>query len=941
MFVRLTVPVALVAAFITSLTLPPATAAPSSREPVPPLAQLPVARPAPGPKLAPKFAPGTVLVKFRAGTATRDRVLARNSARVVGSLPGGFVEVKVKGAPEAAAAVLRRDPSVEVAVLDYIRHAAVTPDDPFYKGGYQTYLDLMRLPSAWSLNRDATTQVIAVLDSGIDAGHPDLSGRLVPGYNSVDGGSTVDETGHGTFIAGVAAAKTHNALGVSGVVWNGRIMPVKVTFNLAGDSRDSDIIRGLDWAVAHGATIVNMSFSGGVDNPALHAAIQRANSKGVLVVAAAGNTGRGEPEYPGAYSEVIGVGATDKTGKLADFSTWGGWVDIAAPGTGIVSTFPRDLYPSGYGISGGTSFSAPLVAGLAALVRTRYPSLTPAQVIGRLKTTARDAGPRGIDPYYGFGLVDAYAALGGTLGGDLGTASPDANEVPDRATPLTLPGSTSGSIAIEGDLDWYRFDLDAAKSVTIDLNAPAAEGDQNLRATFAVFGTDLKLIAATEAQIPAEDLTLTVPLEAGRHYVAVKNLNGAAATRAHTITLAEATGGTALVGEQEWVRNLSPADFAGGVALSVNPTVRFQREIDPASLQSGIRLIQNRSYSSVPGVVTYDATTRTATFDPTSPLQDGTPYRLIVDGVRDTGGATFSEGYSSTFQTVNVAPPAVTGFDATGGYGTASVKWNVPALGDPGQIIVRRNTGNNPPTSPTTGTPVYAGTGSSAAVSGLAAGTTYTFRAWVKDRSGLLSAPVDTRLIGTRLTAAVSPTSVTYGGSTRIGGKAVRADNGAALAGVPLTLYRKQKGATAWQAVTTQTTTSAGAVSYLHKPVWGQDYQWGHNGSADLLGSRSASAAVGVRPVVTANVSKTTFALGGSVLIYGSVTPAHPGQAVYLQRYVGGKWTHATAVKLTGSSTYMFTIKPTARGTYAYRVAKPGDVDHLTTTSPMRTFKVT
>lgn len=290
---------------------------------------------------------------------------------------------------------------------------------------------------------------------------------------------------------------------------------------------------------------------------------------------------------------------------------------------------------------------------------------------------------------------------------------------------------------------------------------------------------------------------------------------------------------------------------------------------------------------------------------------------------------------------LTVPPAAVGGFDATGAFARASLRWNAPPAGDLGQVIVRRNTGTAPPATPAHGTAVYAGTGTAATATGLAGGTTYTFRAWVKDKSGKVGPPADTRLIGTRTAASVSPASVTAGGSTTITGRATRIDNGAALVGVPLSLYRKQNGATTWQLLKTTTSNSSGYVSYVHKPVWGQDYQWGPNGSAELLGSRSASVAVGVRPVVTANVSKSTMPLGSSLLLYGSVSPAHPGQAVYLQRWVGGKWNHVTVGKLTSQSTYMFTIKPTARGTYAYRVAKPGDVDHLTTTSPMRTFNVT
>ncbi|MFC0623859.1 DUF1906 domain-containing protein [Kribbella deserti] len=303
------------------------------------------------------------------------------------------------------------------------------------------------------------------------------------------------------------------------------------------------------------------------------------------------------------------------------------------------------------------------------------------------------------------------------------------------------------------------------------------------------------------------------------------------------------------------------------------------------------------------------------------------------------GGATVN--IDSNFVDLTVPPAAVRGFDATGGYTQATLRWTAPPAGDLGQVIVRRNTGTTPPATPANGTAVYAGTGTSATVTGLSSGTTYTFRSWVKDKSGKVGPPADTRLVGTRTTIAISPASLTMGGATTITGRATRIDTGAALAGVPLNLYRRQKGTTAWQLIKTTTTNASGVASYVHKPVWSQDYQWGPNGSADTLGSRSASIAVGVRPVVTASVTKTTMPLGSALLLYGSVSPAHPGQAVYLQRWVGGKWNHVTVGKLTTKSTYMFTIKPTVRGTYAYRVAKPGDVDHLTTTSPMRTFKVT
>lgn len=176
-------------------------------------------------------------------------------------------------------------------------------------------------------------------------------------------------------------------------------------------SYDFDIAEGVTWAANHGAKIINLSLGGPNDGPVLHDAVTYATGKGSVVVVAAGNKGDNRPQYPAAYPEVLAVGATDAAGNLTDFSSWGDWIDVAAAGYRIFSTDRGGTYAVGYG----TSFSAPIASGVAALVRTLYPTLTPAQVISRMKTTARDAGPRGIDPYYGCGVLDAFHAAGVAL----------------------------------------------------------------------------------------------------------------------------------------------------------------------------------------------------------------------------------------------------------------------------------------------------------------------------------------------------------------------------------------------------------------------------------------------------------------------------------------------------------------------------------------------
>src|SRR6185369_7369883 len=173
-----------------------------------------------------------------------------------------------------------------------------------------------------------------------------------------------------------------------GVAWNGRVMPVKV-FN-GPNAFDSDIAVGIRYAVQHGAKIINLSLGGPGDSPMLHDALAYAASRNVVIVAASGNTGDSVPQFPAAYPEALAVGATDATGALTDFSSYGDWLDLAAPGFNIVSTYPG----ASYAIGDGTSFAAPIVSGIAALVRARFPNLTAAQVADRLRHSARDAGPR-------------------------------------------------------------------------------------------------------------------------------------------------------------------------------------------------------------------------------------------------------------------------------------------------------------------------------------------------------------------------------------------------------------------------------------------------------------------------------------------------------------------------------------------------------------------
>lgn len=288
------------------------------------------------------------------------------------------------------------------------------PNDPSYSK--QWGLSQVNAPQAWGRSTGAGI-VIAVIDTGVDLNHPDLAGKILPGRDVVNGDNDPqDDVGHGTHVAGIAAAMTDNGAGVAGMGWDTLILPVKV---LASDGfgTDVDAAQGIVWAVDNGANIVNMSLGGEDYSAALRTATDYAFAHGALVVSSAGNCGdpndygqctRHNPIiYPAANPNVLAVGATTSSDERASFSEYGGFVDVTAPGVSIYSTFWNDMYR----YLSGTSMASPLVAGLAALVWARDPALSNAQVADTIMSTAVDLGLAGRDDEYGYGRVNAEAAV--------------------------------------------------------------------------------------------------------------------------------------------------------------------------------------------------------------------------------------------------------------------------------------------------------------------------------------------------------------------------------------------------------------------------------------------------------------------------------------------------------------------------------------------------
>lgn len=317
---------------------------------------------------------------------------------------------------------LRARSDVADARYETFAHYDALPNDPLFRTASTTdrdqfpYLASVSIGPGWDL-RGSNPVKIAIIDSGMDVGHPDLASKVDPAdrWNTFSQTANVTDTmGHGTFVAGIAGAATGNGIGIAGVGWDARLMAVKVA-DPSGGLALTDIAEGIVWAVDHGAKVLNISLGSTTGSPALASAVAYAQAQGAVVVASAGNAAQeGNPViYPAAYPGVIAVGATDGGRFRAWFSEHGPWVTMAAPGVRIVSTTVRagsTFWPAGsYNIGNGTSFAAPIVAGTAALVWSRSADATGAQVRAAVVKS-------GGASFKGFGLGSGEVNVGQAMG---------------------------------------------------------------------------------------------------------------------------------------------------------------------------------------------------------------------------------------------------------------------------------------------------------------------------------------------------------------------------------------------------------------------------------------------------------------------------------------------------------------------------------------------
>ncbi|KAF2955547.1 S8 family peptidase [Marinitoga sp. 38H-ov] len=351
----------------------------------------------------------------------------------------GISVLKVKG--EVDINKLRKIEGIKYIEPNYIYKALAIPNDAYYS--YQWHYDKIKLPQAWDKIKSANV-IVAVVDTGVSFTHPDLKDVLIQGYDYVDNDTDptdpAQDVSHGTHVAGTIAAMTNNSVGVSGVNWGGygiKVMPVRVLGADGTGSLDT-VAAGVRYAVDHGAKIINMSLGGGANSQILHDAIKYAYNNGVTVICAAGNE-NGPVSYPAKYTETIAVASVRYDLQRAPYSNYGPEVDIAAPGgdtsvdqngdgyaDGVLSTTWTPNNGDTYMFLQGTSMAAPHVAGVAALVYANGVT-SPSEIRNVLISTAVDLGTSGKDDYYGYGLIDAYAALNYTGGNPNPDPNPDPN----------------------------------------------------------------------------------------------------------------------------------------------------------------------------------------------------------------------------------------------------------------------------------------------------------------------------------------------------------------------------------------------------------------------------------------------------------------------------------------------------------------------------------
>ncbi|MDQ6600377.1 S8 family serine peptidase [Bacillus salipaludis] len=376
---------------------------------------------------------------------------------------GDFSFVKVPKGTDLTkmAQILLGKKQIIWAEPNYKVKSTYIPQEPNFQK--QWYLNKIQMPKAWDITKGSPHITVAVIDDGVQQDHPELKGKIVSPYNAVTGGTRYTPHEHSTHVAGIIAASFNNS-GIAGIAPNVKIMPINV-FN-GDEASDYAVALGIKYAVDHHADVINMSLGSPYYSSLLDYYTNYAKSKGVILVAAAGNDGTFTKTYPAAFKAVVGVGATNSFDHRAIYSNKGSFIDFTAPGSNIYSS----INGGSYAYLSGTSMAAPVVSGVAALVLSKNPFLSPKQVENILRHSTIDLGPKGRDDYYGYGRIDAYKAMSNTPSSTATINTPKTYTMTGKnkaAFSLKLPGEVKLTISIKDS---------SGKTVNTILNNKIASG---------------------------------------------------------------------------------------------------------------------------------------------------------------------------------------------------------------------------------------------------------------------------------------------------------------------------------------------------------------------------------------------------------------------------------------------------------------------------------
>jgi subtilisin family serine protease len=528
------------------------------------------------------------------------------------------------------AASLRADPRVIAVVPDAVVHATGWPTDgPPSDSLYDQQEDLAQIhvPEAWQTTTGDPSVVVAVIDSGVDLLHPDLAGVTVvsPRNETFNTSDVTDVIGHGTHVAGTIFARTNNATGIAGIAPDSRLMPIKV-LDGAGAGFFSDVLDGVDWARTHGADVINLSL-GGVLSPEQIALFQptfsAARAAGILVVAAAGNSGDALMFYPAGLSGVVSVGAVDAFDVEADFSTFNRAVDLSAPGVETLSTVPTAEDPLGYERFSGTSMASPHVAGVAALVWADRPGLDVAELEAVLRASATDLGAAGRDDHYGSGRVDAEAALAAAVPAPL----PDPDPAPGPSGPFTIEFTaplapvrqTSTSFTVAWTTSHDVIDGALVRLVWPLVHGGACPGQDAL--------SDYEILPFIS---PTDDTGLRPGFCYRYEALAIDENAEFGDVISEPVTIVDHT--------RPRIHARAPKPGAGHVSRKSSPRVVFSEPVSGVS-STTLRLKNVATDRWVKVKVSYDARTSTATIDPVLWMFPGRRYAIYAtSGIHDGSG---------------------------------------------------------------------------------------------------------------------------------------------------------------------------------------------------------------------------------------------------------------------------------------------------------------